>query len=198
MINMQYRLNNFGLEAGKMNKLSSFMKDIETCKDCNLDNLSAQIKNNFLRGQGNLDSKVMFVGIAPTYYRKDGNLFTNPSNATDSIFIHGLSVHGIKREDVYVTNLSKGSSLKNRSLTDKEINHLIIHLHQEIRIIKPMLIVFMGLLFKASDMSEITSLKIPVVYIKHPSSLRYNDNDVDFSDEIAKVAEKMRELDILK
>lgn len=157
----------------KQHSIDILMSKIRLCPDCNLDNMKSTIANNFLPGKGNLNANIVFVGIAPTSHRTTGDLFTNNLNKTDDALIQALEFNLISRDDVYVTNISKGSVKNNRELTQNEIDHLSTHLSEEIDIIQPKLVIFMGSVFKLSDLETVLSPEIAIDKMPHPAATHY-------------------------
>lgn len=197
---MQSKMSRF-VEIPKKDKtkmIDTLMHKIENCNECNIDNLKDKVPNNFLRGKGDLNCDIMFVGIAPSYYKGNGDLFTNPDNVTDKIFIDSLEANELHRDDVYVTNLSKGSTLENRMLTEAEIKHLFTHLVEETNIIHPRIIVFMGhSVFRSLNTNIIEFNGIAVIKIRHVSMVRHGFPIEEFYKEIAKVVELARRRGVL-
>lgn len=93
-------------------------------------------------GFGNVDSDVMFIGEAPgrneaierkPFVGRGGKLL----NAT-------LEMHGMKRDDFYVSNIVKVRPPDNRDPKPEEINAFVPYLYREIDIIEPLLFVSLG------------------------------------------------------
>lgn len=183
------RLANF-VRKDKNLAMDKLLAEIKLCPSCNFDECNELLSDNILRGKGSLDAKIMIVGIAPTYYRTTGALFTNAANRTDNVVIKALEFCGIKRDSVFVTNLSKGSTKNNRDLKEVEKQHLAKHLFKEIRIISPRVVVFMGKMFETAfsyehrvflDMDDGSFAKFG--YIPHPAAVIYGSvNQNDFND----------------
>jgi len=93
-------------------------------------------------GSGNLDSEIMFTGqSACTRCQETGVPFTGGSgNFLDEC----LASINLIRRDVWITNILKCHTPNNRPSTPEEIENCRPYLEQEIRIIKPRLVVTLG------------------------------------------------------
>jgi len=128
--------------------LNELKERYRNCKNCPL----WKTRRNFVFGEGNPYAKLMFIGEAPGYDEdvqgkpfvgKAGKLFTKIINAM-----------GLKREDVYITNVVKCHPVKDvknphkrgndRPPTDEEIEKCIHILKKQIEIIKPKIICLLG------------------------------------------------------
>ena len=93
-------------------------------------------------GEGNHDAEIMFIGEAPGENEaKTGRPFCGRAGKVlDSL----LESTGIKREDVYVTNIVKDRPPKNRDPLPEEIEVYGPFLDRQIEIIKPKVIATLG------------------------------------------------------
>lgn len=97
---------------------------------------------NLVFGVGPATAKVILVGEAPGYQEdKQGVPFVGAAgkNLNDL-----LEEAGLKREDVYITNVVKARPPGNRDPTDEEIEACRPFLEGEISVIKPKLVVALG------------------------------------------------------
>lgn len=93
-------------------------------------------------GYGNANTKVMFIGEAPGAKEdKEGRPFIG---AAGKFLDEMLASIKIKREDIYITNIVKYRPPENRDPTPKEITDCAKWLEEEINLIDPLLIVFLG------------------------------------------------------
>ncbi len=163
-------------------------------------------ENNYLPviGEGSHDAEIMFVGEAPGENEaKTGRPFCGRSGKVLEKLLEGV---GIKREDVYITNIVKDRPPKNRDPLPDEIALYAPFLDRQIEIIKPKVIATLGrfsmqyvmnrygLEFKLDSISrihgqvfetEVNGEKVRVVPLYHPAAAIYNQElikqlEVDF------------------
>lgn len=93
-------------------------------------------------GEGSHDAKIMFVGEAPGRNEaKTGRPFCGTAGKVlDELFHH----IGMKRENVYITNIVKDRPQENRDPTSDEIEIYGPYLDRQIEILKPNVIVALG------------------------------------------------------
>lgn len=93
-------------------------------------------------GEGSHDSKIMFVGEAPGLNEaKTGKPFCGASGKFLTEMVESV---GLKREDVYITNLVKDRPQDNRDPTPEEIALYAPFLDRQIDIIQPRIIATLG------------------------------------------------------
>ena len=100
--------------------------------------------NKFLPvvGEGSHDAKIMFVGEAPGLNEaKTGRPFCGAAGKFLTELIESI---GLKREDVYITNIVKDRPQDNRDPTPEEIELYAPFLVRQIDIIQPKVIVTLG------------------------------------------------------
>lgn len=103
-----------------------------------------RVENNYFPviGQGNHYATIMFIGEAPGQNEaKTGRPFCG---AAGRILDQLLEKVGIKREDVYITNIIKDRPQNNRDPEPEEIELYAPFLDRQIEIIKPKVIVTLG------------------------------------------------------
>lgn len=115
------------------------MSTLDVCKDCRLHETASQV----VPGRGALDAEILFLGEAPGYNEdKEGRPFIGRAGR---VFDQMLGDLGIKREDVYVTNIVKHwPGRGNRDPLPDEIAACSKWLDAEIKSIRPKLIVCLG------------------------------------------------------
>lgn len=93
-------------------------------------------------GEGNPDSKVVFIGEAPGYHEDQmGRPFVgNAGKLLEKL----LTSINLKREEVYITNMVKYRPPENRDPLPSELESFDPYLNQQIEIISPALIVTLG------------------------------------------------------
>jgi len=93
-------------------------------------------------GKGNLKSLIMFVAEAPgSSEDRAGIPFTGPSGRLFDELLEGI---GLKRQDIYLTNIVKCHPPQNRDPLPEEKEKCIIYLKHETVLIRPKLIVCLG------------------------------------------------------
>ena len=135
-------------------------------------------------GYGNIDSQVMFVGEAPG---RDGCATTGIPFTRDrsgELYNWVLKYLGYTLEDVYTTNIVKcwpaDSNENNRTPTDDECHNCFNHLLNEIRIVRPAIIVALGrtperiLRRYQRNNPNMAVLQVPIEYIPHPAFILRN------------------------
>ncbi|NLK00863.1 MAG: uracil-DNA glycosylase [Clostridia bacterium] len=113
------------------------------CLDCNKCALRAGAKQ-VIFGEGSPDARLMFVGEGPGRHEDDlGKPFVGAAGVLlDKIF----KASGLKREEVYITNVVKCRPPGNRMPTAKEIRACGDYLKGQIQLVKPSIIVCLGAL----------------------------------------------------
>ncbi|SHK13102.1 uracil-DNA glycosylase [Thermocrinis minervae] len=98
--------------------------------------------SGYVFGEGNPDSPVVFVGEAPG---EEEDKLKRPFVGKAGQYLNRkLQEVGLKREDVYITNVVKSRPPNNRKPTKEEIASCVGYLKKEIEIINPKLIVCLG------------------------------------------------------
>lgn len=93
-------------------------------------------------GDGSADAKILFVGEAPG---KNEDIQGVPFVGAAGKFLNEmLATIGLRREDIYITNVVKYRPPENRDPSPEEINACMPWLHEQIRIIQPKVIVTLG------------------------------------------------------
>lgn len=157
-------------------------------------------KNNFLPviGEGSHFAKIMFVGEAPGRNEaKTGRPFCG---AAGKVLDELLESAGIKRDDVYITNIVKDRPPENRDPTPTEIKIYGPFLDRQIEIIKPQVLATLGrfsmdyimrkfdLTLELEPISKIHGKtfeteasygKIKIAVLYHPAMAVYNPNNKD-------------------
>lgn len=93
-------------------------------------------------GEGHPNAETMFIGEAPgSNEDRQGRPFVG---AAGKFLEEMLDEIGLKREDVFITNIVKYQPPNNRDPLPEEIQALLPYLLAQIKIIQPKLIVFLG------------------------------------------------------
>lgn len=97
---------------------------------------------NLVFGEGNPDSQVLFIGEAPGFNEdRLGRPFVGQAGR---LLDKALADAGIKREDVYITNVLKNRPPENRDPLPAEIEEAAPFLDQQLAIISPDVVVTLG------------------------------------------------------
>jgi len=100
-----------------------------------------------------------------------------------------LSENGIKREDVFITNIVKHISPQNRKPFADEVAACLPYLNMQISVIKPKIIVLLGASAKDTPRLE----GIEYMQIIHPSAaMRFNKMGIKFREQIAELAKRIK------
>lgn len=93
-------------------------------------------------GEGSHDAKIMFVGEAPGKTEAmTGRPFCGAAGKFLDVLLQSI---GIKREDVYITNIVKDRPPENRDPTPEEIALYAPFLDRQVQIIEPKVIATLG------------------------------------------------------
>ena len=93
-------------------------------------------------GDGNVNARIVFIGEAPGAKEdKEGRPFIGSSGKFLAEMLESIKM---KREDIYITNIVKYRPPENRDPSPKEIADCSGWLADEIKLIDPTLIVFLG------------------------------------------------------
>ena len=118
-------------------ELSELRNQVEICRRCALH--KTRLKSVF--GEGPNDSKVLFVGLGPGYHENlEGRPFVG---AAGKLLNNLLETSGLKREDVYITNIIK-CYLPNNKASDEEIATCTSYLDKQINLIQPKFLIPLG------------------------------------------------------
>jgi len=113
-------------------------EEILNCKKCRL----WETRTNAVPGEGDINAKVMFVGEAPGFHEdKQGRPFVGAAGKLLTQLIENI---GLKREQVYITNVVKCRPPNNRDPQEDEIDTCKPYLLRQIKLIKPKIIVALG------------------------------------------------------
>jgi DNA polymerase len=93
-------------------------------------------------GDGNPDAEVVFIGEAPG---KNEDLQGKPFVGAAGKFLNDmLEMIGLKRSDVYITNIVKYRPSNNRDPLPEEKNEFLPYLESQLEVIQPLLVVTLG------------------------------------------------------
>ena len=162
------------------NSLTELKKQAQNCHLCSL----SKSRNRVVFGEGNKNADVMFVGGLPIEMENDvGKIFLGRGGEMLTAMIE--KVLGLRREDVYITNLLKCHPLNTQELHETPFHTCKAYLFKEIELVKPKIIITLGkeayhyLTNETSDLKDIrgnlTSHKMfRVMPTYHPNFLLKN------------------------
>ncbi len=126
------------MPMGKEELMKRLEERIRNCRKCPL----WELRTNPVPGAGSYDAEVMFVGEAPGYWEDQKGLpFVGRAGKVLDELLAGI---GLRREEVYITNIVKCRPPNNRDPTEEEIRACSPYLDMQIDIIRPRLIVPLG------------------------------------------------------
>jgi len=187
-------------EGTKETALKVLREEIGDCKKCKL----SEGRKNIVFGEGNPDTKLMFIGEAPG---REEDLQARPFVGDAGMLLTRLiEKMGFQREDVYIANIVKCRPPMNREPDRDEIERCMGFVEKQIEIIHPEIIVSLGRI-SAQTLIGSTELKmkdirgtlfdykgITLIPTFHPAYLLRNPKDkwLTWSD-AQKVLEILRE-----
>lgn len=165
----------------KKELLESLAEEIRNCKKCPL----WKTRSKAVPGQGNHNAKLFFCGEGPGYYEdRCGEPFVGRAG---ELLNKLLSLIGIKRSDVFISNVVHCRPPNNRAPTQAEIKKCKPYLNKQLEIIKPKIVCTLGIpatqtiLGKEVKMKDvhgkpIKTLRFVVFPTYHPAAALRNPN----------------------
>ena len=118
--------------------LSDLNNQINVCRACPL----GAKRTRAVPGEGKLDAEIMLIGEAPGYHEnQQGRPFVGPAG---QFLEELLGVAGLKRSDVFITNVVKCRPPGNRDPQPDEIAACSDYLSRQTAALKPRVIVTLG------------------------------------------------------
>lgn len=121
-----------------MTELEALSQEIMGCTKCDL----WRSRVRAVPGEGNPGAKVMFIGEGPGYHEdRQGRPFVGPAGQ----FLNELLASiGLRREDVYITNIVKCRPPGNRDPLPEEVEACRPYLDRQLELIRPKVVVCLG------------------------------------------------------
>ena len=179
-------------------KLSEIAQQVKNCQRCPL------YKNatNGVPCEGNPNAQILFIGEGPGYYEdQEGRPFVGRAG---KLLTRSIESIGLKREEVFITNVVKHRPPENRDPTPGEIDACNVWLDKQIEILKPKLIVTLGRysLGKFIPNRSISQIHGKVQNIEdqlilpmyHPAAALRNGNIMDLFEQDFKLITKIMDL----
>ena len=118
--------------------LDEISKQVSFCKNCGL----SSTRKSAVPGEGPSNSRIMFIGEGPGFHEdQQGRPFVG---AAGKFLEELLGYAGLKRNDVFITNVVKCRPPGNRDPQDDELAACSNYLDRQIEIINPEVIVTLG------------------------------------------------------
>lgn len=118
--------------------LESLARDCASCQACPL----GKTRTNLVFGVGSPTADLMFVGEAPGQQEDEQGIpFVGAAGQLLNRYLYAV---GIPRESVYIANILKCRPPHNRDPLPEEEDACINHLREQIRLIRPKMIVCLG------------------------------------------------------
>ncbi len=162
--------------------LDELNMQIYGCKKCRL----WQGAKHGVPGEGPLTAKVMLIGQNPGAEEDEtGRPFVGRAG---KFLTKILAENNIKREDIFISNIVKHVSPKNRKPYPDEVAACIPYLNAQINVIKPKIIVLLGASAKEAPRFE----GIEYIQVIHPSAaMRFTKMREKFKEQIAELAKQV-------
>lgn len=121
-----------------MSDFDTLVSEIRDCIQCTL----SSERTHAVPGEGSLTAQIMFIGEAPGF-REDqlARPFVGPAGVFLDQLLSGV---GLRRDDVYITNMVKCRPPNNRDPLPEEIASCKMYLERQIEMIDPSIIVLLG------------------------------------------------------
>lgn len=121
--------------------MSGFADLIEKITTCTLCGLSKE-RIQAVPGEGSMTADIMFIGEGPGFYEdRDGRPFVGRAGKLLDKLLYSI---GLRREDVFITNMVKCRPPSNRDPLPVEINACRPYLDSQIKTIDPKVVVTLG------------------------------------------------------
>ena len=119
-------------------ELEQVAAEVNTCTKCNL----CKTRTKAVPGEGNSSATIMLIGEGPGYHEdKQGRPFVG---AAGQFLDELLASIGVKRSDVFITNVVKCRPPENRDPLPEEMSACAPYLDRQIAAINPKVIVTLG------------------------------------------------------
>jgi uracil-DNA glycosylase family 4 len=120
--------------------LETLAQEIRTHRGCGFE--PCETCTNPVPGEGSADAELMFVGEAPGAQEdKRGRPFVGASGCLLDELLRAI---GLRREDVFITNVLKARPPKNRDPRPAEVEHSWPWLEAQLELVRPRLVVPLG------------------------------------------------------
>jgi len=122
----------------KSRQIEAIAQEIKNCQKCSL----SKSRINTVPGEGNASASIVLIGEAPGYWEdRKGRPFVG---AAGKVLDEALEKIGIKRREIFITNVLKCRPPGNRDPHSEEIEACTPFLDRQLEIIRPKFIVTLG------------------------------------------------------
>jgi DNA polymerase len=175
------------LRCDRRSPLTDLYEEIRDCRQCAL----SETRKHLVFGAGNPNANIMFIGEAPGEQEdlKGVPFVGRAGKLLDDV----LREIGISREDVFIANVLKCRPPGNRDPLPAEIEVCEKHLHRQIELIHPTVIVALGRIAANTLLRESNQLKN-----MRGITYRYHDTDLRVTYHPAAILRNMGMLDLLR
>ena len=186
-----------GKTAEKLSQLADEIIKNNVCPEL------AETANQLVMGDGDPDADIVMIGEAPG--KKEDETGKPFVGAAGKFLDEMLASIGMKRSDIYITNIVKYRPPENRDPKEEEKRAFLPYLERQLKLIKPKLIITLG---RHSGAEFIPNLRISrdhgipkrmktVVYMPlyHPAAALYNGGmRQTLLDDFAKIPKTLQEI----
>ena len=121
-----------------MNNLEDVARRVSVCTDCIL----SKQRTRAVPGEGSSNASIIFIGEGPGFHEdRQGMPFVGPAGKFLSELLDSV---GMKREEVFITNVVKCRPPGNRDPLPGEIQSCKKYLDRQLELIKPKVVVTLG------------------------------------------------------
>ena len=121
-----------------MTELEKLEAEVGSCTKCSLH----RGRTHAVPGEGPGDAEIMFIGEGPGFHEdQQGRPFVGPAGQFLEELLESI---GLKRQDVYITNVIKCRPPGNRDPLPPEISACEPYLDRQIELIRPTVVVTLG------------------------------------------------------
>lgn len=138
-------------------QLIEIAQEIQACSKCGL----AYTRKNVVPGEGPANAELLFIGEGPGFYENEqGRPFVGQAGKFLEELLHKV---GLRREDVFITNVVKCRPPGNRDPQEEELTACRDYLERQIKAIQPRIIITLG---RHSMARYFTDAKISLIHGK--------------------------------
>jgi len=138
-------------------QLTEIAHEIQGCSKCGL----SYSRKNTVPGEGPANAELLLIGEGPGFYENEqGRPFVGQAGKYLEELLHKV---GLKREDVFITNVVKCRPPGNRDPQDEELTACRDFLERQIKAIQPRIIITLG---RHSMARYFTDAKISLIHGK--------------------------------
>ena len=150
------------------------VQDIKNCTKCPLH----RTRKNPVPGEGPIDTEIVFIGEAPGRSEDEqGRPFVG---AAGQLLTKLIEKAGLKREEVYITNIIKCRPPGNRDPEDNEIEACLPFLVRQLKLIRPKIIVALGRHASKVLLATFSNIEFKSMHRQHGKVYRGGINSTQF------------------